>query len=150
VKRCGWLLLLAAACAGRMGQIRKTASGAMSCPGDALWVIDDGASWSTAGCGQIASGVDPEHVNSVSSATCESLADFEFRMCLLVARQRAVTAGGDNGNVTAQAMEGQDGQACYVRRKERTDSCLKEPPPRKAQPAVPAPAAPFEPPAAGP
>jgi hypothetical protein len=132
--------MLCACAAPRLSQIRNTGATALQCSPDSLWVIDDGNGWSAAGCGQIASGVDPLVVSNVSPAGCESLAQFEFRMCALVARQRAVSSGADQGNVSAQAMENADVEQCRIRLKERTDTCLKSPPPRRPDSAAPAPA----------
>jgi hypothetical protein len=125
-----------------MTQIRATGATALQCSPDSLWVVDDGTGWSTAGCGQIASGVDPLVVASVTPASCESLAQFEYRMCLLIARQRAVESGSDQGNVSSQAMENADAEQCRLRYRERADTCIKNPPPRKPDAAAPAPAQP--------
>jgi hypothetical protein len=128
------IVLLCACATGRLDQIRKTGGAAMSCPGDSLWVLDDGTGWAAAGCGQIASGTDPTQLSQVSAATCPALAQFEYRMCLLVARQRAASMGSGSGNLAAQGMEANDAQACSERLKSRSDTCLRTPPPREAEP----------------
>jgi hypothetical protein len=125
--------MLCACATGRLDQIRKTSGIAMSCPGDSLWVLDDGSGWAATGCGLIASGIDPTQVSEVTPATCPALAQFEYRMCLFLAHQRSST-GSASGNLAAQGMESYDAQACAERLKSRTDTCLRSPPPRAAEP----------------
>lgn len=128
------VVLLGGCATGRLDQIRLTGAAAMACPADSLWVLDDDSGWAATGCGQIASGSDPLHASEVSQATCPAMAQLEYRMCLLVARQRAASAGSASGNLAAQGMEQNDAQACGERLKSRNDTCLRSPPPREAEP----------------